>query len=404
MKARQARSSSGVPMFFVSSKEGKKGLFYRSSSNEDYIDPDLGKIHVESGKDGKNVYVQYFEDLTGYITDIKVKKTFREMPGKGKVPSYDITIEMESGDSPIRIMFGFDSGYGRKFAQRFRSIKLKEEVTIKPYNFIPKGNEKAVLGVNVYRGDSRDKEDIYPAYYDKDNMPSFESDGRDGPEFDSKAANNWLYKKFIEDVYHAFDHYEEEEKPEDDDRGRHNDKYDPGNRKDYRDNMDADRKSSGRDDDRRSSRDDDRDERRSSRDDDRRDSGRSDERRSSRDDDDRRSTRDDERRPSRDDDRRSSRDDDRKGREDERYSRTDDDDEYDRSEKRETRRSDNKSGDEIPQRRQRDEIKTMSKEEFEAERRAKSGDSRPPTKDNYSATGGMEGRRGRKEEDDDLPF
>jgi len=389
MKARQANLGGGPPTFFISNKDGKKGLFFRSSNNEDYIDPSLGKIHVEQGKEGKNIYVQYFESLTGIIKDVKVKKTFREMPGKGKVKGYDITVEMDSDGTIIKIMFSFDTGYGRKFAERFKNmikdIKREKEFTLKPYNFIPKDKTKAVVGMNIFYGDSIDPQDAYKSYYDEHNTPDFNIEGRDGLEYDFKSASNWLYKKFIEDVYQVFDHYEEEEK-EENDNGRRDDKYDPGNRKDYRDNMDADRKSSGRDDDRRSSRNDDRDERRSSRDDDRK---------SSRD-------RDDERRPSRDDERRSSRDDDRRGRED-------DDDEYDREERRESRRSDNKSADDIPKRREREEVKEMSKEEFEEEKRAKrdSGSSdKRDSRDNYSATGGMERRSSRNADDneDDLPF
>lgn len=390
MKARQANTGGGAPIFFISGKEGKKGLFFRSSNNEDYIDPSLGKIHVEQDREGKNTYVQYFQSLTGYISDVKVKKTYREMPGKGKVRGFDIVIEMDSDGTDIRIMFNFDSSYGRKFAQIFRNVKLKEEVTIKPYNWIPKDKPKAVLGMNLYRGDSELPDDAYKPYYDRENTPSFEVEGRDGPEYDSKAANNWLYKQFIDDVYHAFDHYEEEEKEE----SAPDSKYDPGNRKDYRD----DKRSRDYDDDEDDGR---RDQR--PRNDDRRDSAPRDDRRDSRDNrrEPRREERREERRDTRDDDRRDSRDSrDDRGRDD-------------------VKRSDGRDREEVA-RKPREEPRQMTKEEFAAQQREKGNSSRGSerdsrgSRDDYNPNAGMDRGRDRDRTsvvddnddltDEDLPF
>ena len=377
MKAKEARNGTSTPRFFISNKEDRKGLFFRSAASESYLDPDLAKIHVEK-KGDKVEYVQYFTDLSGYITDVKVRKTFREMPKKGKVRGYDIMVYMDSDGTNIIIQFAYDTSYGRKFAERFRSIDLKNEITIKPYNFIAKDDGKQKTGLNIFKGDDSTKKDMMlKPYYNSDNMPSFESVERGETVYDIKAHNNWLYDKFIEDVYYEFQHYEEEEKEE----KEYDQRYDPGNRS-------SEKRSDGKIDDRHDDRRDDRgrdDDRRESRSDDRRET-RSDDRRDERGREERRDDRREERRDERSDDRREERRDDRR---DERSDDRRRDESRDDREEKETVR---------PEREKR--VREPDPED-DRPRSSERSDDRRDERGNNDPNAGMNSRR---YNDEDVPF
>lgn len=397
MKARQARVGTGTPIFYISNskKEEYAGLFMRSVENESFIDPEMGRIHVDNSGE-KTKYIQYFESLCGYVKDVLVTKTPRNMPGKGIITVYDTVIILDSDGTELKIKFGCDSPYGRSFSQRFRNINLDKEITLAPYCFINKEG-KSVQGMNVFKGDSMEKEDKYEPFYNKDNTPVFEKESREGVKFDFEAYNLWLYKKFIDDVYYAFNHYEEPEKKEEERYHKEPDqRYDPGNRKDYRDDNRSidDNRNNERSNERREepSREEPRRDDRL-RDDDRRSDRRDDDRMSDRRNDDRRGVRDDRR----DDDRREERD-----RDDRRDSRRDDqDDDRDYRRASEDRRSDGKLESEVT-RPVREEVVRVSRDEYEAARRPSETNTERKG-DNYNPNAGMERDRNR-DDDYDLPF
>ena len=256
-------------------------IFVKEKQDLDPLDGEIIPIYASDDEDKKKIpigYRQLFEWISGYINDVKVQKRWFKREG-GKRLEYEVDIYFESGDKEVIVRFSFDSAVGRGFAQTFRNIKLKKQITLFPWQMKAEPGQKyGRMGMSISYGKSYEKDEKIQAYYTKEyceeNDLYFERKSRDGVKFDKEAYADWLYGKFIEDVHYEFGHYEDADQEDRDDRhddrrDSRDDRDDRGGSRNSRDDRDS--KDKGRDDrgkdDRSSSRDnrDDRDDRGGSR-------------------------------------------------------------------------------------------------------------------------------------------
>lgn len=205
------------------------GKFNIFAKNEFELDPSLAFISpVKDEHQAVIGYSQNIEYLTGFIEDVQLQKRTRKIGGVPQI-NYYIDIYLDSGGTKLIVELNFDSGPGKSFAKTFRNLipQLNNIVCIAVYAMKPdEGQKYGRQGILLYPGAMapiKEKGAHLPAYYISDKtpvqpyavehthfayIPLFQKQGRDGMEYDSDAASNWLYSQFREEIYHVYNHYE----------------------------------------------------------------------------------------------------------------------------------------------------------------------------------------------------
>ena len=300
----------------------ERNVFVRSARNKDELNEDWGKIIVSEEEGSQYPYEQHFHDVTGIITDVKIRKTWIKKKDGTTVPNDNIEVYMTSAGTEVVVNMSFDSLRGKSFAKKFRNIDLSRKVTLDIIDFTnPKGEK--IEGLTVLNHYGEEKEQV-KAYYDESNLaPPVEEEQRDGGyKMNYTKTNNDLFRKLMDDIMFEFKHGAET------DNVHPSEKAPPPATNAYnRDNH----RDAPRNDDRRSepARDERRDDRRDDRRDERRDEPR----------------RDEPRRDDRRDDSAYSRDNGRSGRDEPRREERRDDRSDDRRERTDDRRRDDRGDD-----------------------------------------------------------
>jgi len=207
----------------------RAGMFNIFAKNEYELDPNFAFISpIKDEHQAVIGYGQSIEYLTGFIEDIQLQKRTRKIGGVPQV-NYYIDIYMDSGGTKLIIELNFDSGPGKSFAKTFRNLTphLNGIVCIAVYQMKPEEGQKyGRQGTLLYPGSMapiKEKGAHLPAFYISTQtpvhpqaiegthfayIPSFQKQGRDGMEYDSDAASNWIYAAFREDIYYVYNHYE----------------------------------------------------------------------------------------------------------------------------------------------------------------------------------------------------
>lgn len=207
----------------------RSGMFNIFAKNEYELDPNLAFISpIKDEHQAVIGYGQSIEYLTGFIEDVQLQKRTRKIGGVPQV-NYYIDIYMDSGGTKLIVELNFDSGPGKSFAKTFRNLipHLNSIVCISAYQMKPdEGQKYGRQGVLLYPGSMAPIKEkgahLQPFYISNQTpvhpqsvegthfayIPPFQKQGRDGIEYDSDAANNWLYSSFREDIYYVYNHYE----------------------------------------------------------------------------------------------------------------------------------------------------------------------------------------------------
>jgi hypothetical protein len=207
----------------------RAGMFNIFAKNEYELDPNFAFISpIKDEHQAVIGYGQSIEYLTGFIEDIQLQKRTRKIGGVPQV-NYYIDIYMDSGGTKLIIELNFDSGPGKSFAKTFRNLipHLNGIVCIAVYQMKPEEGQKyGRQGTLLYPGSMapiKEKGAHLPSFYISTQtpvhpqaiegthfayIPSFQKQGRDGMEYDSDAASNWIYAAFREDIYYVYNHYE----------------------------------------------------------------------------------------------------------------------------------------------------------------------------------------------------
>lgn len=197
------------------------------SKNKADLSPKDGDIEEIEDSHGDIIgYVQKFPWISGDIDDVIVQKRYVKR-GDKTVREYEIDVHLYSGKEDVVLRMGFDQGAGQSFAVAFRNINLKKEICFLSWQLSPEGGRKyGKSGISMCYGTDWDKENkIEPFYtkeYSKKKGLDFMKNSRGDTKFDKEGYADWLYDQFIQDVHHAFGHYEEkpQEEPRERDSGR----------------------------------------------------------------------------------------------------------------------------------------------------------------------------------------
>ena len=184
----------------------ERNVFVRSARNKDELNEDWGKIIVSEEEGSQYPYEQHFHDVTGIITDVKIRKTWIKKKDGTTVPNDNIEVYMTSAGTEVVVNMSFDSLRGKSFAKKFRNIDLSRKVTLDIIDFTnPKGEK--IEGLTVLNHYGEEKEQV-KAYYDEQNLaPPVEEEQRDGRyKMNYTKTNNDLFRKFMDDIMFEFKH------------------------------------------------------------------------------------------------------------------------------------------------------------------------------------------------------
>jgi hypothetical protein len=92
---------------------------------------------------GKVVFEEYYPAITGQIIGLEVKES--EF-GKQLLISLDTSLDYTETSN---IQMPLSSPYAKRFLFALPNINLQLDVTLLPYKFTPKGNEKEQVGISV---------------------------------------------------------------------------------------------------------------------------------------------------------------------------------------------------------------------------------------------------------------
>jgi hypothetical protein len=136
----------------------------------------------------KTKFELYYDKLSGVVTSMKFEESqFGDI----------FVLTIEDTESTYEVRLSENSSFYKGFARRLKNINLNEELSLKPYSFIPKDSEKTKKGMNVFQGDVK----IADYYY------TWDSDKNEGtainglPEVD-EAKLKKMKKKYW-DIYYA---------------------------------------------------------------------------------------------------------------------------------------------------------------------------------------------------------
>ena len=184
----------------------ERNVFVRSARNKDELNEDWGKIIVSEEEGSQYPYEQHFHDVTGIITDVKIRKTWIKKKDGTTVPNDNIEVYMTSAGTEVVVNMSFDSLRGKSFAKKFRNIDLSRKVTLDIIDFTnPKGEK--IEGLTVLNHYGEEKEQV-KAYYDESNLaPPVEEEQRDGGyKMNYTKTNNDLFRKLMDDIMFEFKH------------------------------------------------------------------------------------------------------------------------------------------------------------------------------------------------------
>ena len=150
---------------------------------------DPGAVKVEKRKNGKGTgefkYELQNKEVSGRITGFK----------SNTHPQYGTTltvvIETGTGEEPVNVQMGEGDRYWRAFMTRLPNIDIKKPITFAPYDFLPAGESKRKIGLNLFQGGAK-----IPSKYTKDfqgDMPPPERPMVKGVQvWDFYAQDQWL--------------------------------------------------------------------------------------------------------------------------------------------------------------------------------------------------------------------
>ncbi len=190
----------------------ERHVFLKSARTAEELNPVHGKI-LENREDGNTYpYEQHFFDVTGYIDDVKIRKSWIKKKDGTTVPVDNIEIYMESAGTQLVVNISFDSLRGKSFAKKFRNINTDKKVTLEIIDFTNPRGEK-IEGLKIYNHYGDEKEQVM-AYYDEHNLEQpEEKEQRDGSfKLDYTRTNNDLFRKFTDDIMFSFKHGVEPDK------------------------------------------------------------------------------------------------------------------------------------------------------------------------------------------------
>lgn len=205
----------------------RAGYFTIFAKNEYELDPNDGHISPVLKDDNSILgYQQVFKGISGYVQDVRVQSRPVEYNGTKKM-SYFIDLYLNSGGQEVILEFNFDSGPGKSIATTLRRIGPWRQhiIHFAAWQMKPdEGQKHGRQGVSIYPNCTTAVQDHrLPSFYVSSKnipqgvdpsqyavIPPFEKQGRGGVmEYDAKAASDWLYDQFLQDVYDMFQHGED---------------------------------------------------------------------------------------------------------------------------------------------------------------------------------------------------
>lgn len=149
----------------------------------------------------KTVHELYYKDFSGTIKNVDIESG-----------DYGDQIKIDFSDmgEAVTITLPLSSREGKSFLQRLPNINLQQEITLAPYNFIPKGEVKSKIGMNVFQGQDREGKPIKVNwYFTKENpngLPMSTEEQLDADEFKSLMLQQDIFlkkftKKFIAEKF-----------------------------------------------------------------------------------------------------------------------------------------------------------------------------------------------------------
>lgn len=184
----------------------ERNVFVRSARNRDELNEEHGKILVSEEEGSQYPYEQHFHDVSGLITDVKVRKTWIKKKDGTTVPNDNIEVYMTSGGTELVVNMSFDSLRGKSFAKKFRNIDLSRKVTLDIIDFTNSKGEK-IEGLKVLNHYGEEKDPV-DAYYGEHNLAQpVEEEQRDGTyKLSYVKTNNDLFRKLLDDIMFEFKH------------------------------------------------------------------------------------------------------------------------------------------------------------------------------------------------------
>lgn len=103
----------------------------------------------EAGGKSGTTHEFVFDEITGRITNV----SFYEGEHEGKkFTSLNIELDKIDGKTPV-LSVGLDSKYAGDAMKKLPNVDFNEEVKIRPFSFIPDGEEKPVVGMEFKQRD-----------------------------------------------------------------------------------------------------------------------------------------------------------------------------------------------------------------------------------------------------------
>ena len=156
----------------------------------------IERAWTAGGKTGTAIEVEY-KHLFGFVRNVE----FYEGEGdNGKYTNLNLVLDEdeETGRIPV-ISVGVDTKYARDIMHKLPNIDLEKDVRIRPFSFVPEGEDKAVTGVEIMQRDSIDKftKKVESFFFKKEGEKSVEVNGfpkREKPYDEQSKAEREISK------------------------------------------------------------------------------------------------------------------------------------------------------------------------------------------------------------------
>ncbi len=111
-------------------------------------------------KKDKTVWEKHYPDLTGILESVEVNKNEH-------LKAWEYVLHLSDVGMHYYISIPCESRYGENFAKKAPHLKFGQELTVKPYDFLDKTDNKKRIGVGLLQEGFPDKK--LPVYYTKEN-------------------------------------------------------------------------------------------------------------------------------------------------------------------------------------------------------------------------------------------